>query len=130
MLHANTFSHHFIQIADHSEAGNANFLAYANATNPVVSDESSRLRALLNDKDSIILVANGSEVIIIHSVVNLGGTLRRPKDKIVGLQGLGSNVLPILIEPKSFIKGLSLSVPRDKTFLECSDVATLERIRP
>lgn len=65
---------------------------------------------------------------IIHSIVNLGGTLWRPEDKIVSLQGLGRKAAPILIKPETSPKALSLSFPQDEKLLKCSNITELRQI--
>jgi len=89
-----TFKDLFIKIADLAASRNPDSSAYADAMDPSVSDNDMHLNALLKAKDNIILVARGSEVMILHSVNNLGGSFNQPENKIVGLQGLGCQARP------------------------------------
>ena len=129
MSPVNTFKDLFIKIADTAATNNSNSSAFADATDPSISDENSRLNALLRAKDNIILVARGLEVMILHSIENLGGSLIRPENKVVGLQGLGSQATPVFIDAKNLTKALSLSVPRDDNFTVCSDITAITQLR-
>ena len=53
-------------------------------------DKMEKIRNVSIDKDNVILMVDGEgKVALAHSIANLGGTQRRPKNKVVGIMGLG-----------------------------------------
>ena len=80
----NTWKSRYLRIADQSESTTCE--PYAVATDPSASTAEERIKAITNDPENVILMANGDKFMIIHSVSELGQTFRNPSSKIVCLQ--------------------------------------------
>ena len=66
------------------------------------------------------LGADAEEKIVqIRGMKNLGGSLRRPKNKIAALVGMGSNPTGMLITDDSFCQHDKEKVPGIKKFQKC-----------
>ena len=49
-----------------------------------------RIQIASKDQDNVFICADAEQkVIVLHSVNNLGGSVRKPEDKIVGAVGMG-----------------------------------------
>ena len=73
-----------------------------------------------NNADSVVVGSNAeNNVVIIHSLSNLGGNLLRPDDDIVGAVGMGSNPVGISIFTNSFCKQVKLNTPGLEKNKEC-----------
>ena len=73
-----------------NDDGNKNITSLIEAMNMDLSEE-ERIKNLTEDMDEIIAFVDGeSKIQLVHSVTNLGGTRSRPKNKIVGIIGMGN----------------------------------------
>ena len=69
------------------------------------------------DADGVALGADAEErIVLIHSMKNLGGSLRRPKNKIAALVRMGSNPTGVLITDGSFCQQEKEKAPGIETF--------------
>ena len=122
----NTWKSRYLRIADQSESTTCE--PYAVATDPSASTAEERIKAITNDPENVILMANGDKFMIIHSVSELGQTFRNPSSKIVCLQGLENLASPFLIDPESFVQELSVHAPSFNAIYQCNSVAELKAL--
>ena len=93
------FKNYFASL-DSNGDGNENMAAFTNALS---GDAKEDLKMATYDADSVALGADAEEkIVLIHSMRNLGGSLRRPKNKIAALVGMGSSPARVLIVDDSF----------------------------
>ena len=103
---------------------NLNILA--NAT--LVDDSTSSgeiLRTLTEDNESIIMIVTPitKKIKFIHNASNLGGTRRRPNNKIVALDGFEDMAMPIIIGTDSITTTIQIRTP---TFTTLSALQSTE----
>ena len=126
----NTFNAWFLQSVSLLESGNRNMKAYAEAANPSLSDKESRKRALFGEPEGVVMAAGSKSVTLVHSIVDLGGTLSRPESKVVCLQGMSNNACPFLMEVDSFLEESTIITPTIESILQCSSVDELKELEP
>eukprot|EP00956_Cyclotella_meneghiniana_P024778 scaffold50362_cov42-Cyclotella_meneghiniana.AAC.1 len=67
-------------------------------------------------------------VTFIHSLKDFGGTLRRPDNKIIGLQGFGRHASAVEIDIDSLVQATKFHAPSDSAIRNCSSVEELEAL--
>ena len=73
-----------------------------------------------NNADSVVVGADAeNNVVIVHSLSNLGGNLLRPDDNIVGAVGMGNNLIGVSISTNSFCKQVKQNAPGLEKYKEC-----------
>ena len=93
------FKNYFANL-ESNEEGNK---IMASFTNALSGDTKEDTKTATCDADVMALGADAEEkVVLIHSMRNLGGLLRRPENKIAALVGMGSNPTGVLITNNSF----------------------------
>ena len=82
------FKNYFTKLESNDE-GNENMASFANA----LSGESKEdAKTATYDADGVALGADAEDkAVLLHSMKNLGDSLRRTENKIVALVGMGSN---------------------------------------
>ena len=132
LQHANSFESRYLNLANLTENGNRNVHLFEDATNPVVTETKlQRLGMLLSDPENVILVADGRNVMVVHSLHDFGGTLFRPESKIAGLQGMSNQATPFFIDYEEFVTAIpDIQTPPNATIMACNDVRALENIPP
>ena len=88
-----------------------------------------RIQIATNDQDNVFIGADAEQnVIVLHSVNNLGGSVRRPDDKIVGAVGMGSNPNGVVISKKSFCTTVKAKGPGLEQLEECETTEELKTL--
>ena len=89
-----------------NEEGNKNMDSFSNAFSGDLSVD-DRIRVATGDQDNVIIASDAEKsVVVLHSFHNLGGTVRRPEDKIVAAVGMGANPTGIVIAKTSIIRDI------------------------
>ena len=71
-----------------------------------------RFQTATKDQDNVVIGADAEQhVVVLHSLNNLGGTVRRPDNKIVGAVGMGSNPTGVVIAKHSFCSNVKARGP-------------------
>ena len=131
VLPSNSFETRFLRLCELSEAGNSNLEAYARAADPSKTDEKDRLNAILMDKENVVVAVNkNKEIIFLHSIVNLGGTFIKPENKIVCLQGMGSDSPAFILDAKTACEEIEFEFPNLKKISESQTIEELSNLRP
>ena len=90
-------------------------------TNVLSGDAKEDIKMATYNADSVALGADAEEkIVLIHSMRNLGGSLRRPKNKIAALFGMGSSPTGVLIVDDSFCVPEKEKAPGIKKFQKCN----------
>ena len=110
------FKNYFAKI-DSNGDGNKNMASFTNALS---GDAKEDIKTVTYDADSVALGADAEEKTVpIHSFKNLGGSLRRPKNKIAALVGMGVNPAGVLIMEDSFCQHQKEKAPGIEKFQKC-----------
>ena len=82
-----------------------------------------------NNADSVVVGSDAeNNVVIIHSLSNLGGNLLRP-DNNIGAMGRGSNQIGVSIAINSFCKQVKLNTPGLEKYKECKTEEDLSALK-
>jgi hypothetical protein len=99
------------------------------ATDPNATTLEERCNFLVNDIENVFLVHDGNGgVTILHSFKQLGNTLCNPTSKVVALQGLGSNVTPLIVDPRDLMSHETIFIPKIESIYDCDSVKTLKAL--
>ena len=102
-----------------NEVGNKNIKPFSEALSGDKSKKEKTSTATDN-ADSVVMGLDAeNDVVIIHSLSNLGGNLLQPDDNIMGAVGIGSNLIGISISTNSFCKQVKLNTPGLEKYKEC-----------
>ena len=102
---------------------------FTNALNSKL-DKKDKIRNVSIDKDNVILMVDGEgKVSLAHSITNLGGTLRRPKNKVVGIMGLAPRGTGFKFVEKSFANDCVFEAPKLKDYKKCKSKEDLAKIK-
>ena len=111
-----------------NDGGNRNLQAFSNILSSDAT-HAAKLQSLIEEIDTVILAADGSNnIMIMHSLKNLGGTRSRPENKVVGMLGMGSQAISVLINLNSAFADCNIVVPTVQQLAECEtaqDVADI-----
>ena len=122
-----TFTQHFTNLPS-NEAGNKNMSAFSSSTASSLP-RSERLRNVTATMDYVIATADGENNIqLIHSMLNVGGTMIRPVHKILGLIGTGSNPVAIIVQHEFLTNECEISTPLIDEIKECSTAAEIKAL--
>ena len=89
-----------------------------------------RIQIASKDQDNVFICADAEQkVIVLHSVNNLGGSVRKPEDKIVGAVGMGSNPNGVVISKQSFCVTVKANGPGWDQLELCDTVGELESLK-
>lgn len=131
-MSANSFKNHFKGLTSNADA-NKQLDLYRMSTEIEDDDQATeaKLKELTREQDSIILTFNSvtEKCQLLHSIANLGGTPRRPANKIVAIEGFGPAGTPVLLPATKFLSGGKTTVPTDENLLgvtQTADVAQLD----
>ncbi len=92
-----------------NDGGNRNLQAFSDILSSDAT-HAAKLQSLIEEIDTVILAADGSNnIMIMHSLKNLGGTRSRQKNKVVGMLGMGSQAISVLINLNSAFADCMLS---------------------
>ena len=93
------FKNYFVNLESNGK-GNENMASFTNTLSRETEDNT---KTATYDADGVALGTDAEEeVVLIHSMKNLGGSLRRPENKSAALVGMGSNPTGVLITDDSF----------------------------
>ena len=93
------FKNYFANLESNGE-GNENIASFVNALSGESKDDA---KTATYDADGVALGADAEDkAVLLHSMKNLGDSLRRTENKIVALVGMGSNPSGVLITNDSF----------------------------
>ena len=127
---AKTWLEYFKKVVEENNSGNDNLEVYSNAANPAKLNQNERIKALTEEQDAIILLANAMKnITIIHSVKDLGGTRSRPENKIVALQGLSNDATAIVVDKESTTQALELKTPPAADIADCESADLIKNLR-
>jgi hypothetical protein len=127
---AKTWLEYFKNVAQKNYSGNDNLEVYSNAANPTKLNQNERIKALTEEQDAIVLLANAMKnITIIHSVKDLGGTRSRPENKIVALQGFSNDAVVIIIDKESTTQALELKTPPATDIADCESADLIKNLR-
>ena len=94
-------------------------------------DKNDKIRNVSIDKDNVILMVDGKgKVSLAHSITNIRGTLRRPKNKVVGIMGLGPRGTGFEFVEKSFAEDCVFEAPKLKDYKKCKSKEDFAKIKP
>ena len=95
-----TWANWFINHAS-NDAGNQNLQAFSDILGSS-KNETTKLRQVVEDIDTVILAVNSSNrIMLLHSPKNFGGTRTRPANKVICLMGMGTQAVSVLVDLKS-----------------------------
>ena len=110
------FKNYFANLESNGE-GNGNMASFTNALS---GDTKEDTKTATYDADGVALGADAEgKIVMIHSMKKLGGSLRRPENKIAVLVGMGSNPTGVLITDDSFCQHEKGKAPGIKKFQKC-----------
>ena len=122
-----TFTQHFTNLPS-NEAGNKNMSAFSSSTASSLP-RSERLRNVTATMDYVIATADGENNIqLIHSMMNVGGTMIRPAHKIIGLIGTGTNPVAVIVQHEFLTNECEISTPLIEDINECSTAAEIKAL--
>ena len=112
-----------------NEDGNKNMNSFSEALSGDKSKK-EKISIATNNADSVVVGSNAeNNVVIIHSLSNLGGNLLRPDDDIVGAVGMGSNPIGISVCTNSFFKQVKLNTPGLEKYKESETEEDLNALK-
>jgi hypothetical protein len=102
-----------------NDAGNRNLQAFSDVLGSEVSTE-AKLRALVDELDTVILAADANRnIMILHSPKNVGGTRSPPDNKVTCMIGLGARAANILPDLNSAFADTCIVVPSVQDLAAC-----------
>jgi hypothetical protein len=111
-----------------NDAGNKNMQAYRDTFKSGHS-ETEKLRSVVKEIDTVILAANANKnVLIFHSPKNFGGTRTRPKNKLIGLIGLGTQAMWAQINLCMALANCNIIVPEVNEIAGCTTAQEVNNI--
>ena len=119
-----------------SEAGekaNKNLKSFAYAADSAVNTINERVAKLTSFPEGLVLAANDSgNIVLLHSISNLGGTMMKPDNKIVALSGLSHDAEAVIIDFDSAFKDYQVKAPKFEQIKECAtkeELSNLHQLR-
>ena len=117
-----TWSHYFKNLESLEETNKRMSVLSSASLYSEETDKIEAIRAFTEDEDLMIMVIAQvtNKVKILHSLKNLGGTRRKPTNKIVALDGFAEQAIPIMLSDESIAKKLTVRTPsltRLRTFV-------------
>ena len=89
-----------------------------------------RIQIASQDQDNVFVCADVEQkVIVLHSVKNVGGSIRRPDDKLVGAVGMSSNPNGVVISKQSFCVTVKANGPGWDQLELCDTTEELESLK-
>ena len=124
----NSFGEKFANLAEESALNSLQIANFYRASDPSQFSAEEMKKILVSDEENVILVASqrSGNVIFIHSLKDFGGTLRRPENKVIGLQGFSNYASPIEIDLDSLVEPIKFNAPSDQAIRNCSSAKELE----
>ena len=120
-----SWKQHFASLPENDD-GDRNMMAFSVAL-AAGQTSSEKLKQLVDEIESIILVANEkNEITIIHSISNLGGTRSRPENKIVGLVGTGARATCVLLAWEKAVDDCNLITPTFDDIENCEEAGLID----
>jgi hypothetical protein len=111
-----------------NDAGNRNTQAYSDTFQSGHSDV-EKLRSVVKETDTAILAADANKnVLIFHSPKNFGGTRTRPKNKLIGLIGLGAQATWVQINLRTALANCNIIVPEVDEIAGCTTAQEVNNI--
>ena len=97
---AQSYKKHFLELPSNDD-GNKNNISFSKASSAEIAIE-DRIKNDTGDPDNVIICVDvKGKIQLIHSLSNLGGTIRRPVDKLVGAIGMGHDPVGIIVVKSS-----------------------------
>ena len=126
----NSFGEMFVSLADESALSPFQTSSFYRASDPNQFSAEEMKNTLVSDPANVILVASPrkGDVSFIHSIKDFGGTLRRPENKVIGLQGFSNYASPIEINIDSLVDPVRFNAPSDSAIRNCSSIEELEAL--
>ena len=88
-----------------------------------------RIRVATGDQDNVMIASDAKKsVVVLPSFHNLGGTFRRPEDKIVAAVGMGANPTGVVIAKTSIGTSVKAKGP-GFTLEECDSTEKLKNLK-
>ena len=116
-MSSNNFKEHYIDLPSNVN-GNKNPSLFTQSLSSDL-DKNGKLRKVTGDVDNIVLVVDEEgQVMIMHSMHNKGGTLRRQKNNITGVIGLDPRRTCYEVLEDSFGNNCLFDVPNLKAYKE------------
>ena len=117
----NSFGEMFVSLADESALSPFQTSSFYRASDPNQFSAEEMKNTLVSDPANVILVASPrkGDVSFIHSIKDFGGTLRRPENKVIGLQGFSNYASPIEINIDSLVDPVRFNAPSDSAIRNC-----------
>ena len=107
-----------------------NITSFSEAMNKELSED-EKIKNLTEDMDEIIAFADGeSKIQLVHSVTNLGGTRSRPKNKIVGIIGMGNQGIFVELDANTMVSDLTFNAPSLEAYKGCESNKEFESLIP
>ena len=91
----------------------------ASFANALSGDTKKDTKTAIYDADGVALGADSEEKIVMIHSKKMGGSLRRPENKIAALVEMGSNPTGVLITDDSFCRHEKEKAPGIKKFQKC-----------
>ena len=122
-----SWKQHFASLTGNDD-GDQTMLAFSLAL-AAEQEPKEKLREIVNEVDSMLLVANKrKEITILHSISDLGGTRSRPDNKVVCLMGAGPRATCVMLDWRQAVADCNLTTPSFDEIENCpeEDLETLE----
>ena len=112
-----------------NDDGNKNMNSFSEALSGDKSQKEKTSTATKNAHRVFVDADAENNVVIIHSLSNLGGNLLRPDDNIVGAVEIGNNPIGVSISTISFCKQVKQNTPGLKKYKECESEEDLAALK-
>ena len=110
------FKNYFANLESNGD-GNENMAAF---TTTLSGESTEDAKMATYDPDGVALGADSEgKVVLVRGIKNLGGSLRRPENKIAALVGMGAFPSGVLIKNDSFCQHVKEKAPGLEKFQKC-----------
>ena len=96
----NSFGDKFVSLANETVLTELQIANFYRSSDPSQITAEEMMKIITSDLENVILTASPRKgmVTFIHSLKDFGGTLRRPDNKVIGLQGFGRHASAVEID--------------------------------
>lgn len=118
----NSFGEKFISQANETALDISQVTGYWRASDPSQFSPEEMKKTLVSDLENVILAVSPrkGDVVVLHSIKDFGGTLRRPESKVIGLTGLSNFSSPVEIDIDSLVSPAKFVTPTDSAIRNCT----------
>ena len=124
---AQSYKKHFLELPSNDD-GNKNNISFSKASSGEIAIK-DRIKNATGDPDNVIICVDvKGKIQLIHSLSNLGGTIRRPEDKIVGAIGMGHDPVGIIVVKSSLGVSCKHKAPGLERYESCESMDDMKKL--